>query len=79
MELSESFYIFLTTTTACLFLAFVKLIYDSKCKKINICGVQIERDTQTERDIEHDRLEHGTPTNPIETRRELASIDRINS
>lgn len=62
MELSESFYIFLTTTTAGIFLAFVKLIYDSKCKNIKFCGVEIERDTQAERDIENSRIEHGIDT-----------------
>ena len=59
VSLSESFYIFLVTTTAGIFLAFVKLIYDSKCKKIDLCGVHIERDTTAERDIEHARIEHG--------------------
>lgn len=76
MELSESFYIFLTTTTAGIFLAFVKLIYDSKCKNIKFCGVQIERDTQAERDIEHDRMEHGL--NPIQ-QDNRQSLDRPNA
>ncbi len=74
MELSESFYIFLTTTTAGLFLAFIKLIYDSKCKNIKLCGIEIERDTQAEANIEHDRMEHGITgeatsrvANPINT------------
>jgi hypothetical protein len=71
MELSESFYIFLTTTTAGLFLAFIKLIYDSKCKNIKLCGIEIERDTQAEASIEHDRMEHGiNPVNP-DTRQSL--------
>ncbi len=76
MELSESFYIFLTTTTAGLFLAFIKLIYDSKCKNIKLCGIEIERDTQAEANIEHDRMEHGiNPINP-DTRQ---SLDRPRS
>ncbi len=58
MELSESFYIFLVTTTAGIFLAMIKLVYDSKCKNIKLCGLQIERDIQAERDIENHRIEH---------------------
>jgi hypothetical protein len=62
MELSESFYIFLTTTAAGIFLAFIKLVYDSKCKNIKLCGLEIERDTEAEASIEHDRMEHGINT-----------------
>ncbi len=76
VSLSESFYIFLVTTTAGIFLAFIKLVYDSKCKKINLCGVQIERDTEAEANIEHDRMEHGINNNPIQDSRQ--SLDRPN-
>ncbi len=76
VSLSESFYIFLTTTTAGLFLAFIKLVYDSKCKKIRLCGVEIERDTEAEANIEHDRLEHGI--NPINNDHRQ-SLDRPNT
>ena len=58
VSLSESFYIFLVTTTAGIFLAFIKLIYDSKCKNIKLCGIEIERDVSAERDIENHRIEH---------------------
>jgi hypothetical protein len=74
VSLSESFYIFLVTTTAGIFLAFIKLVYDSKCKKIKLCGVEIERDTEAEANIEHDRLEHGI--NPVQDNRQ--SLDRPN-
>ena len=75
VSLSESFYIFLVTTTAGILLAFVKLVYDSKCKNIKMCGLEIERDVNAERDIEHDRLEHGI-NNPISDSRQ--SLDRPN-
>ena len=75
VSLSESFYIFLVTTTAGILLAFVKLVYDSKCKNIKMCGLEIERDINAERDIEHDRLEHGIP-NPVQDSRQ--SLDRPN-
>ncbi len=79
VSLSESFYIFVVTSTAGIFLACLKLIYDSKCKKINLCGVQIERDTEAESRIEHDRLEHGISlnNNPIQDSRQ--SLDRPNA
>lgn len=75
VSLSESFYIFLVTTTAGILLAFVKLVYDSKCKNIKMCGLEIERDVNAERDIEHDRLEHGV-NNPVNDNRQ--SLDRPN-
>ena len=75
VSLSESFYIFLVTSSVGVFLAFIKLVYDSKCKKIKLCGVEIERDTQAEANIEHDRLEHGIiNNNPIQDNR--VSLDR---
>ena len=76
MELSESFYIFLTTTAAGIFLAIIKLVYDSKCKNINMCGLHIERDIEAEREIEHDRIEHNI-NNPIQDNRQ--SLDRPNA
>jgi hypothetical protein len=80
VNLSESFYIFLVTTTAGIFLAFIKLIYDSKCKKIKLCGLDIERDTEAEANIEHDRMEHGVNSNnnPINNDHRQ-SLDRPNA
>ena len=77
VSLSESFYIFVVTSSVGVFLAFIKLIYDSKCKKIRLCGVEIERDTEAESRIEHDRLEHGINSNPIQDNRQ--SLDRPNA
>ena len=76
VSLSESFYIFLVTTTAGLFLGVLKLVYDSKCKKIDLCGVHIERDISAERDIEHDRLEHGIHNPLPDSRDSRQSLDR---
>ena len=72
MELSESFYIFLTTSSVGLILAFLKIAYDSKCKNIKLCCLEIERDIEHEASIEHDRIEHGI----IDTRQ---SLDRPTS
>ena len=48
MELSESFYIFLTNSSTGLILAILKSLYDSKCKNIKLCGLEIERDINAE-------------------------------
>lgn len=66
MNLSESFYIFLVTTVAGILLALLKLVYDSKCKNIKLCGLQIERDINAEREIEHERIEHGIDRQSID-------------
>lgn len=65
MPLSESFWIFVVTTTAGLFLACLKVGYDSKCKTCDFGCVKIERDTTAELTAEHDRMEHGIlPSTP---------------
>lgn len=59
MALSESFWIFLTTSGVGLALALMKICYDSKCKQLDICCIKIIRDIQAEENIEHDKIEHG--------------------
>ena len=50
--LTEVFWsFFLTSTIGCL-LGLVKILYKSKCKKCNICGIIIERDTQAEEKVD---------------------------
>jgi hypothetical protein len=82
MELSESFYIFLVTTSAGLILACLKIAYESKCKNLDLCCIKIVRDTGAELAAEHDRLEHGI-SNPLpqelpkpQERQSRLSIDR---
>lgn len=71
MALSESFWIFVVTTTAGLVLACMKICYDSKCKNLDLGCLKIERDTQSEVEAEHDRMEHGI-TNELRTQ----TVDR---
>ena len=53
--LSEVFWsFFLTTITGCL-LGLIKMIYKSKCKNCECCGIKIERDTAGE--LHEDELE----------------------
>jgi len=80
MALSESFYIFLVTTTAGLMLACLKVAYDSKCKNLDLCCIKIVRDTNAEVEAEHDRMEHGInnplPEMPRPQDRQIISMDR---
>jgi hypothetical protein len=81
MALSESFWIFLLTTSAGLILAGMKICYDSKCKTCDFGCCKIERDTGAEIEAEHDRMEHGI-NNPLpelpkpQERQSRLSIDR---
>lgn len=75
MSLSESFWIFVVTTTAGLVLACMKVMYDSKCKTCDVGCLKIERDTSAEIQAEHDRMEHGI-TNPLPEPASRQSIDR---
>lgn len=81
MALSESFWIFMLTTSAGLVLACMKVAYDSKCKKLDVCCLKIERDTGAEIEAEHDRMEHGI-LNPLpelprqQMDRQIVSVDR---
>lgn len=82
MALSESFWIFLLTTTAGLVLACMKVMYDSKCSDINLGCLKIHRDTAAEVQVEHDRMEHGITNNIPEIqqpRDNRMSMDRPNS
>ena len=79
MDLSESFYIFLVTTTAGLLLACLKACYDSKCEDINLGCINIKRNTQAELQMEHDRLEHGISNQTQELpQQHRQSLDRQN-
>ncbi len=82
MALSESFWIYLLTTSAGLALACMKICYDSKCKDFELGCIKIQRDTASEIAAEHDRLEHGITNQheqPQSRDRQLISIDRPES
>ena len=65
VALSESFYIFLTTTSAGILLACLKLAYDSKCKNLDLCCIKIVRDTGAEIEAEQNRLDYSI-ANPVQ-------------
>ena len=46
--LSENFWIFFVTAGSAALLAIIRVCYKSKCKKIGICGLSIERDVTVE-------------------------------
>lgn len=59
MALSESFWIFVVTTSAGIILACMKVCYDSKCKNLDLGCLKIQRDTEAELTAENNRMEHG--------------------
>jgi hypothetical protein len=61
MVLSEIFYTFLVGSVAGLFGLILKYSFESKCKKVTIGCVTIERDVEAENVELHDRLEHNNP------------------
>lgn len=49
---TQVFYITIASMGCGLVLACMKAMYKSKCSKINLCGMIIERDTKTEGDYD---------------------------
>jgi len=55
--LSEVFLTFLVTSLIGCSLALAKMLYRSKCKRCNLCGLEIERDTQAEEKVDELELQ----------------------
>ena len=77
MALSESFWIFVVTTTAGLCLAGLKACYDSKCQEFSLCGITIKRDIAMEIESEMHRIEAGINDQPrVQPPESAMSVDR---
>ena len=63
MVLTEMFYTFLITATSGLIIAIITACYKSKCRKINICGIIIERDIVLEELIDLEEIKHKVENN----------------
>jgi hypothetical protein len=50
--LSEVFFSFFLTSTIGCIMGILRMIYKSKCKRCSLCGVIIERDVESEREID---------------------------
>ena len=50
--LTEVFYSFMITSLIGCVLALAKTAYKSKCKRCNLCGIEIERDTAAEEKVD---------------------------
>jgi len=48
MEFSETFYTFVITSAVGVCVLSIRMMYKSKCKKVNMCGVAFERDLEIE-------------------------------
>ena len=57
--LSEIFLSFLVGSVSALCAITLKLCYDSKCKKIELCCIKIERDTACEVEVDEYKIDHG--------------------
>jgi hypothetical protein len=64
--LSEIFLSFLVASISALCGITLKLCYDSKCKKIDLCCIKIERDTESELEEDKFKIDHGIRPKEIE-------------
>jgi hypothetical protein len=64
--LSEIFLSFVVATISALCGITLKLCYDSKCKKIELCCIKIERDTEGEINEDKYKIDHGIRPKEIE-------------
>jgi hypothetical protein len=64
--LSEIFLSFVVGSASALCAITLKLCYDSKCKKIELCCIKIERDTAGEISEDKYKIDHGIFPKEIE-------------
>jgi len=64
--LSEIFLSFLVASISALCGITLNLCYDSKCKKIELCCIKIERDTEGEISEDKYKIDHGIRPKEIE-------------
>ena len=62
-EKSQVFYLTVISIATAFLLALSRQMYKSKCSRIECCGIVIERDTQTEQELdENPNLQHSKST-----------------
>jgi len=64
--LSEIFLSFVVASASALCGVMLKLLYDSKCKKVECCCIKIERDTAGEISEDKYKIDHGIFPKEIE-------------
>jgi hypothetical protein len=72
-EKSQVFYLTVISIGTGFLLALSRQMYKSKCSRIECCGIVIERDTQTEQEIDENPSLH--QSNDIEEGLKLGDID----
>tara|TARA_R110000803_G_scaffold199415_1_gene263460 strand:+ start:52 stop:306 length:255 start_codon:yes stop_codon:yes gene_type:complete len=72
-EKSQVFYLTVISIGTAFLLALSRQMYKSKCSRIECCGCIIERDTQTEQEIDENPALH--QSNDIEEGLKLGDID----
>lgn len=63
MMLSETFWIFLTTSVIGCFLGMFRMIYKSKCVSIKCFGFEVKRDVNIELEIDEENIYAGNEQN----------------
>ena len=79
-ELSEVFYSLLLSSGIALILELARMVYRSKCKTIDCCGIKCERDVQGEEalDAQQQSMHHNNdPESPTSTRVLKITLNRI--
>jgi len=72
-EKSQVFYLTVISIGTAFLLALSRQMYKSKCSRIECCGIVIERDTQTEQEIDENPALH--QSNDIEEGLKLGDIN----
>ena len=72
-EKSQVFYLTVISIGTAFLLALSRQMYKSKCSRIECCGIVIERDTQTEQEIDENPALH--QSNDIEEVLKLGDIN----
>ena len=56
--LSEYFWGFFVTAVCGFLLAVIRLLYKSKCEKVQLCCLTVDRDTTNEEKVDELRMQH---------------------
>lgn len=57
--LTETFWVFLSTSVIGCFLGLFRMLYKSKCVSIKCCGLEIKRDVEVELEIDEENIHAG--------------------
>lgn len=76
MVLSETFWIAFVSTMSASCLVTVRWCYRSKCTRVNLCGMSIERDVEGEEDLDR-RITVNESSNKMDGNVKMSQISQI--